>query len=74
MKVIKAPGVWQARQVTCTCGAVLEIEFGDLRREHYDGDWREPAYDKVYAKCPVSGHRIDVNDVPTWMVDRIPTK
>ena len=73
MKVIKAPEVWQAKQVTCGCGAVIEIEFSDLRRTHYDGDAREPPYDKIYVMCPVSNHEIRIKDVPEWLVNRIPS-
>lgn len=72
MKVIKTPEVWQ---VTCDCGAVLEIDFSDLRRQHYDADprdQREAAWDKVYVTCPVSNHEIRFKDVPEWMVSRIP--
>lgn len=74
MKVVKQPETWEPRQVTCTCRAVLEVEFRDLRREHYDGDQRDPPWDKVYVVCPVSSHEIRVNDVPEWMIPRIPSR
>lgn len=76
MKVIKTPETWQSKQVTCDCGAVLEVEFSDLRRTHYDGDprdQREQAWDKVYVTCPVSNHEIRIKDVPEWMISRIPS-
>jgi hypothetical protein len=76
MKVIKEPTTWQSKQVTCSCGAVLEVEFTDLKRERIPGDPRDqtPDWDKVFVTCPVSNHEIRINDVPEWMISRIPTK
>jgi hypothetical protein len=75
MKIVKPPPTWAGKQVTCPCGAVLEIEFTDLRRERMPGDQRDqvPDWDKVSVTCPASNHEIRINDVPEWLISRIPT-
>jgi hypothetical protein len=79
MKVLKKPATWETRQVACqgskeSCGAVLEIEFSDLRRTHYDGTQQEQAWDQIFVTCPECGRTIDVRDIPQHLVQKIPDR
>jgi Zn finger protein HypA/HybF involved in hydrogenase expression len=74
MKVKQPAPTFQPRDVTCsTCKAVLEVEFSDLRRKHWDGDQREPAYDEVSVICPECHALIRIDPVPAHLIPRIPT-
>jgi Zn finger protein HypA/HybF involved in hydrogenase expression len=73
MKVKQPAPTFTTREVTCACKAVLEIDFSDLRRKHWDGDQREPAYDEVSVTCPECQSVIRIDNVPAHLIPRIPT-
>lgn len=67
MKILKHPDTKWSRKHTCTnCTAELEIEKDDLRFTHYDGDYREQAYDSWYSHCPICSDPINISgkDIP----------
>jgi hypothetical protein len=67
MKVIEAPNTNWTKNITCgACTAVLQIETTDLHLNHYDGDFREPAYDSYYVCCALCGNQctISESDIP----------
>lgn len=79
MKTITKPQQWAPRQVTCkdtanSCHAVLGIEFADLKRMHHPGmdSQREPDWDEVFVTCQECSSKVRVDDVPQWLVTRIP--
>lgn len=55
MKIIKSTKIdnW-SHKITCsTCDSELEVELEDIKHHHYDGDQRDPPYDRFYVTCPV---------------------
>lgn len=74
MKVKTPAPQWMTREVTCSCLAVLEVEFGDLSRKHHDADprdQREQAWDEIFVTCPECGARLLFKDVPMHLLQRI---
>lgn len=82
MKVLKKAQDWAAQQVTCqgsaqSCGAVLEVEFSDLKRIHHEGTRGDPRehtapWDEVFVTCPECERTIDIVGIPPHLVQRIP--
>jgi len=68
MKVIKKENVenWSHRITCSACNSELEVEAKDLKHIRYDGDQREPGYDKFYANCAICSDQLTIpsNNVP----------
>lgn len=67
MKIIKAPETNWSIQFTCTnCTAQLEVETADIIITHFDGDYREPAYNRFSFKCPICNvvHFVSNDSIP----------
>lgn len=68
MKVLKTTDTskWSYKFTCGQCDSELEAERGDVKHEHYSGDFREPSYDSYSVSCPVCQR---TQTVPT---DKIP--
>jgi hypothetical protein len=68
MKVIKKEDTshWTYKHICKDCDSELEVEAKDLRHTHYDGDFRDPAYDTYSAQCAVCTRTftVPVNKIP----------
>jgi hypothetical protein len=64
MKIIKKQDTtnWTYKHICSGCDTELEIEAKDLIHRHYDGDFREPGYDKYSANCAVCQCDISVQE------------
>lgn len=62
MKVINKPDVsnWSLKKTCEKCDTELEIEASDIRHQYYDGDFRDPGYDKYWANCPICSAELAV--------------
>jgi hypothetical protein len=62
MKVIKKVDVsdWTYKHTCSGCDSELEVEAKDICHQHYDGDVREPGYDKYSANCVVCSCSISI--------------
>lgn len=60
MKVIKKEDVsnWGYKHTCSGCDSELLIEAKDVRHQRFDGDPREPGYDKYTAECVVCSQPI----------------
>lgn len=63
MKVIKKQDTtqWSHKHTCDKCDSELEVEPKDLRHKHYDGDFRDPAYDVYLAQCPVCADEFTIS-------------
>jgi len=68
MKIIKQTETkeWSHKFTCSECDSELEAEAGDIKVTHYDGDFREPAYDSWHVNCPVCSHQTSIleNKIP----------
>ncbi len=68
MKVLKTTDTskWSYKFTCPQCESELEAERGDVKHEHYSGDFLEPSYDNYIVSCPICQRQ---QTVPT---DKIP--
>lgn len=73
MKVIKSGRaiVWGPTQITCWCGAILEIEKDDLITWHTICGREEEPCDQVGIKCPECHQKVPVSGIPWELKKRI---
>lgn len=62
MKIINKVDVssWKFEHKCPGCDSTLEVEAKDLLCSHYDGDFREGAYDTFYTHCVVCAYMLTV--------------
>jgi hypothetical protein len=78
MKVLKTTDTskWSYKFTCAQCESELEAERGDVKHQHYSGDFREPSYDVYTVSCPICkrSQTIPMDKIPKALQIQIKNK